>query len=281
MRAPSTTIVPCSGWGRVIQWPRWASCGSARHSPEFCTAWAGTPAAITAAIASSAERARSTPRRAGRARAARPSRSAVARPARSARPSSSASARQSASSRQATATHRSSPAHGYTPCGAICGSALPIRVRSRPLTDWSSSAGERKCAHASAWAKSRYWPSPVRPPVVERGQQGAQREARRRVVAVRAERAARRAVGPAGEVEEPGERRGHRAEAGVALERPGLAEQAARQHDQARVAAPAGPRTRGRATARPRGENDSIDHVGPAHEVVEHRAACARCAGRR
>ena len=77
-------------------------------------------------------------------------------------------------------------------------------ARRRPAVDGLVEHGRRQEVHARlGLGEVEVLALAGAPPVVERGEQRAQREARRRVVAVGAERAARRAVGPAGEVEEP------------------------------------------------------------------------------
>ena len=104
--------------------------------------------------------------------------------------------------------------------------------------------------------------------VIEGGEHGAQCEARRRIVAVGAERTARRPVRPTREVEEAAERRPHRAEAGIALQRPGLAEQAARHHHEARPKV--GQALVVEVEGRPPTWRERLDDdVGPAHEIVE------------
>ena len=77
-------------------------------------------------------------------------------------PSASPRPRHWASSSTAMATHRSSPAQGNTPWGACSFEALPMRFMMCPFAWKSSSAGAMNCWEHSAWARSMYWPSPVR-----------------------------------------------------------------------------------------------------------------------
>ena len=102
--------------------------------------------------------------------------------------------------------------------------------------------------------------------VFQRGQDGRGVVPRRNVVGVRAERAGRVAVGPAGRIVEPGHGRGQIAEPGEMGVRPGLPHQAGAQHDDVGldplerfvIEAP---------LAHGLGGERLGHHVGPAHQV--------------
>ena len=134
-------------------------------SGAFWTRWAATPAAWQRCSASPAPARRSTRETSASSspRCGPAARRASGRPGRGG-PPAPARAAQAPWSCATIATQRSSPAAGNTPWGQWRVWWLPWRpeVGRRGRSPAASSTGLRKWIDASAWEKSRYWPSPVR-----------------------------------------------------------------------------------------------------------------------
>ena len=213
----------------------------------FCTWWAGTPRACSSASASPASRCdvqAATAASTGPGSASRSGRDRAASCAGA--PTSAASAAQWASSVQAMATQRSSPAGGVHRVRCVVrvdvaapdrGAAVDLLVEDGGCQQVQGGLGLRH-VHVLAGA------GPLG--VVEGGDARERREPGRHVVGVGGERPGRGPVGPAGDLEVPGDRRRQVAEPGVLDERTGLAEQRARHHHDAGVDLPRGRRGRSR-----------------------------------
>ena len=159
---PSTTVVPLAAWGTRRKWRRAASWGSATHSAEFCTWWAAIPRACSVACTSSGSRAAATRRR------ARPARAAGAAVPPRGRPPEVGAVDQLRQRRPRLVVGAGDGDPAVLARGGVDAVRRDGRRRCRAARrsgrSWCarSSAGARKWAAASAWAKSRYWPSPVR-----------------------------------------------------------------------------------------------------------------------